>query len=105
MTRLAIISFLLFVFCALSTNAQTNKSTYSERRVALVIGNGSYATAPLKNPVNDSHDIGQALRELRFEVIDKENVNQNDMKRAIREFGQKIQNGDVALFYYAGHAV
>jgi hypothetical protein len=27
------------------------------------------------------------------------------MKRAIREFGQKTRNSDVALFYYAGHAV
>jgi hypothetical protein len=73
--------------------------------VALVIGNGNYAAAPLRNPVNDAHDIGQALRDLGFDVIDKENVGQNDMKRAIREFGQKTQNSDVALFYFAGHAI
>jgi hypothetical protein len=92
-------------FCASLAQAQQSKLTKPERRVALVIGNGSYATAPLKNPVNDAHDIGEALREVGFDVIGRENVSQNDMKRAIREFGQKTQNSDVALFYYAGHAV
>jgi len=73
--------------------------------MALVIGNGGYAAGPLKNPVNDALDIAHALRDVGFEVIDKENIDQNDMKRAIREFGTKSQNSDVALFYYAGHAI
>ena len=101
MKRLIVVSFTTLVFFATSS-AHT---PYSERRVALVIGNGSYAASPLKNPVNDAHDIAGALRDLGFDVINKENVSQNDMKRAIREFGQKTKNCDVALFYYAGHAV
>ena len=105
MNRLIVVSFMLISFCASLAHSQPTKVTKSERRVALVIGNGSYATAPLKNPVNDAHDIGEALREVGFDVIGRENVSQNDMKRAIREFGQKTQNSDVALFYYAGHAV
>ncbi len=28
-----------------------------EKRVALVIGNSSYKTSPLKNPVNDARDM------------------------------------------------
>lgn len=83
----------------------TQDVSHSERRVALVIGNSAYETAPLRNPVNDAEDIAQALGELGFEIIHKENVRQNDMKRAIREFGEKIRNSDVALFYYAGHGV
>jgi TonB family protein len=75
------------------------------RRLALVIGNGAYPSAPLKNPVNDAQDIAAALRALGFEVILRENINQNDMKRAIREFGEKIRGAAVALFYYAGHGV
>lgn len=77
----------------------------SDKRVALVIGNRAYETAPLKNPVNDAQDMAQVLRELGFEVIYRENVNQADMKRAIREFGAKIRNGGVGLLYYAGHGV
>lgn len=77
----------------------------SERRVALVIGNSAYETAPLKNTVNDATDMAQALRELGFDVIYRENLNQNDMKRAMREFGSKLRNGGIGLFYYAGHGV
>ncbi|HKE59712.1 MAG TPA: caspase domain-containing protein [Pyrinomonadaceae bacterium] len=105
MKRLILVSFIFVLICAAATHAQPGKAAKSERRVALVIGNSSYASSPLKNPVNDAHDIGQALRGLGFDVIDRENVGQNDMKRAIREFGSKTKNSDVALFYYAGHAV
>ena len=105
MNRL-IVFLLAFVFlCISSAHARPAKAFNSERRVALVIGNGNYSTGPLKNPVNDARDIAQALRDLGFDVIDKENVSQTDMKRSIRNFGEKIRNSDVALFYYAGHGV
>lgn len=83
-----------------------NKNPLAEpQRVALVIGNSAYANAPLKNPVNDARDIAQALRELGFEVIYRENANQNDMKRAIRAFGERTRTGGTRLFYYAGHGL
>jgi hypothetical protein len=77
----------------------------TERRVAMVIGNSAYELAPLKNPVNDARDIAHALTTLGFEVSYKEDLNQKDMKRAIREFGAQIRKGGVGLFYYAGHGV
>jgi len=49
--------------------------------------------------------MSQALRALGFDVIYRENINQNEMKKAIRMFGEKIRGGGVALFYYAGHGV
>lgn len=65
MKRLMVVSFTTLVFFStLSAHAR-----YSERRVALVIGNGNYAASPLKNPVNDAHDIAGALRDLGFDVI------------------------------------
>lgn len=76
-----------------------------ERRVALVIGNSAYKEAPLKNPVNDAHDVASALRKLGFEVIEKTNVAQKEMNRAIVQFGEKLNTGTVALFYYAGHGM
>jgi len=83
---------------------QNNKPTASNssQRVALVTGNSAYATSPSKNPVNDARDIAQALRELGFEVIYQEDQSQNDMKRAIRTFGQKARSAGIRLFYYAG---
>ena len=76
-----------------------------DKRVALVIGNSAYPTAPLKNPVNDAEDITKALQASGFDVIEKKDLDQNGMKRAIREFGMKIRDGGIALFYYAGHGL
>ena len=76
------------------------------RRIALVIGNGAYTNAPpLKNPPNDARDMAANLKTLGFEVSSGVNVNQREMKRLIREFGQKLKAGGNGLFYYAGHGV
>jgi hypothetical protein len=81
-------------------------NTNPARRVALVIGNGAYTNAPtLKNPPNDARDMAATLKELGFEVTSDTNVSHRDMKRLIREFGQKLRTGGAGLFYYAGHGV
>jgi Tfp pilus assembly protein PilF len=77
----------------------------SERRIALVIGNGAYKSAPLKNPVKDAIDIGDALTNLGFTVILKTNVKQRTMEETIREFGKQLRSGGVGLFYFAGHGL
>jgi hypothetical protein len=77
----------------------------SERRIALIIGNSSYKDSPLVNPVNDARAMAEALRNFGFEVIYGENLSQNDMKRNIRAFGEKIRKGGIGLFYYAGHGI
>jgi Flp pilus assembly protein TadD len=83
-----------------SANSNTGK------RLALVIGNGAYTSAPpLRNPPNDARDMAATLRTLGFDVTSGINVNQRDMKRLIREFGQKLKSGGSGLFYYAGHGV
>ena len=85
--------------------AAENKTPRPPRRVALVVGNNNYETSPLLNPVNDARDIAQALDELKFEVNYQSNLSYKEMKSAIREFGLQMKNGEVGLFYYAGHAV
>jgi hypothetical protein len=80
-------------------------STSSEKRVALVIGNSNYQTAPLRNPVNDANLVAATLREIGFDVIARTDVNLREMQLAVREFSRKIQNGSVGLFYYAGHGM
>lgn len=76
-----------------------------ERRTALVIGNGTYGSGPLRNPLNDARAMAGALKQLSFDVTLKENLDQKDMKREIQAFGQKLQKGGVGLFYFAGHGV
>ena len=76
-----------------------------ERRIALVVGNGSYQSAPLKNPVNDAKDITNALRKLGFLVTHKQDVTQREFEAAIRDFGKNLREGGVGLFFYAGHGI
>ena len=78
----------------------------SEPRTALVIGNGTYQVGPLKNPPNDAHAVGKALKDVGFEVMVRENLDHQNMKRAILQFGTKLrERGGVGLFFYAGHGI
>jgi uncharacterized caspase-like protein len=79
-------------------------------RVALVIGNGNYDNeiGRLRNPTNDANLIARSLGQLGFKVILKTDIDQNEMKRAIRDFGEALRNAGpeaTGLFYYAGHGV
>lgn len=76
-----------------------------EARVALVIGNGGYADAPLRNPVNDARAMKEALETCHFEVTLLTDVGKRTMEDAIRVFGDRIRNGAVGLFYFAGHGL
>lgn len=79
-------------------------------RVALVVGNGNYAAeiGKLKNPTSDAQLMADTLTGLGFEVALVTDADQKAMKRAIREFGQKLRETGpqgIGLFYYAGHGV
>ena len=74
-------------------------------RVALVIGNGKYASAPLVNSVNDSRAMAQSLREMGFTVIERENITSKQIPSTLREFRTSLTPGSVALFFYAGHGL
>ena len=101
----------LLLTSTLQVNAQQTgrglglSSAGNEKRVALVIGNSRYETAPLRNPVNDANLMASALREMGFDVIARNDVDLRGMQLAVREFSRKIQNGSVGLFYYAGHGM
>ena len=77
----------------------------SEARVALVIGNGSYDTAPLANPASDARAVAKALRAVGFSVTFEKDLGNLEMKRALSEFGRTLEAGGVGLFYYAGHGI
>ena len=77
-----------------------------ENRLALVIGNADYTEGALHNPVNDANLIAQTLDSLNFDVILGINLkNAEEMKNKIREFGNRRDDYNVALVYYAGHAI
>ncbi|MEY2689581.1 MAG: hypothetical protein RL375_3780, partial [Pseudomonadota bacterium] len=53
-------------------------------RVALVIGNGAYRSAPLANPANDARAMSDALERLGFRVIRLQDASQQQMFEAVR---------------------
>ncbi|MBP8132340.1 MAG: SUMF1/EgtB/PvdO family nonheme iron enzyme [Candidatus Hydrogenedentes bacterium] len=77
----------------------------SGARVALVIGNSAYASAPLRNPVNDAKAMAAVLEQCGFAVIVRTDCTYEAMKKLVEEFGDRIRGAGVALFYYAGHGL
>jgi uncharacterized caspase-like protein len=94
---------LLIPFAALALSGQTRDGT--EARLALVIGNSTYAekVGRLKNPSNDASAMAALLKDLSFDVKLNLNATQTQMEDSIREFAQRLGPGSVAIFYYAGH--
>src|SRR5882757_8278889 len=80
-------------------------SARAERRVALVIGNSAYKSVPrLTNPANDATLVGGMFKKAGFDTVDiKLDLNVVDMRKALREFGSRAREADVAVLYYAGH--
>jgi hypothetical protein len=98
------VRLLLFAFACLWSTASMAVAT----RIALVIGNSTYTSGTLPNPANDARMIGDTLKDLGFDVITRTNADQTTMKRAIQEFGQRLDKAGpkaAGLFYYAGHGV
>jgi hypothetical protein len=81
----------------------------AEQRVALVIGNSNYETAPkLANPGNDAQSMAQLLNSAGFEVTQATDLARSDMVRVVQDFSAKVaERGPrtVAMIYYAGHGV
>src|SRR4051794_4109042 len=90
---------LLWIVLALAASA-------GERRGAPVVGASAYRTVPaLRNTLNDANGIAAALKRLEFEVDTVPNPDRAVFEAAIRRFGNRARTADVALFFYAGHAV
>lgn len=85
----------------------TNKIVSSDRRVALVIGNGRYIdkSLVLRNPGNDATSIAEVLTETGFEVILRKDAGRREIFSAVKEFGRQLKKSDIGLFFYAGHGV
>lgn len=79
----------------------------AERRVALVVGNGSYQSVPrLANPARDAGAVAKMFQDAGFETVDVQlNLGNLDFKRAIRKFETIADQSDIAIVYYAGHGL
>lgn len=77
-----------------------------DKKVALVIGNSDYKNVfSLKNPVNDAADVGEVLKRIGFNVTALSNAPVADMRRTLKQFGDKAKLAEVAVVFYSGHAL
>jgi uncharacterized caspase-like protein len=84
-----------------------SQPAFADKRVALVIGNSAYKNVNrLKNPANDAAAVVAMFKKAGFDSVDlRLDVSATDMRRALREFGNKTRDADVAVIYYAGHGI
>ena len=76
------------------------------QRLALVIGNDGYDEVPaLLKAVSDAEAVSGTLDDQGFEVITVLDAPRREMNRRISEFTGRLQPGDTALVFFAGHGV
>ena len=81
-------------------------SLASEKRVALVIGNGAYQNAVhLDNAAFDARAVADAFRKLGFQVVDGYDLDIDQMRAKVSEFSAALSNSKSAVIYYAGHGI
>jgi hypothetical protein len=78
----------------------------SEKRVALVIGNGAYENAVrLDNAVFDARAVADGFRKLGFQVVDGYDLDIDHMRAKVSEFSAALSDSRSAVIYYAGHGI
>lgn len=78
----------------------------ADKRVALVMGNSAYQNvARLGNPANDASAMTETLKNAGFDVESRRDLKTSEMRRALRDFSDKVRDADVAVVYYAGHGI
>lgn len=91
--------FVLLILCAA-------QSGFAADRLALVIGNNDYENVPvLAKAVADAEAVGATLADQGFETISALNAGRRDINRAISDFTSRLEPGDTALVFFAGHGV
>jgi formylglycine-generating enzyme required for sulfatase activity len=93
----------ILIFLVVFSNASFAQP--GENRVALVLGNSAYKSAPLKNPTNDAKDMAAKLKVMGFTVVERNNLTVKQIGSTLREFRSKLTPGSVALVFYAGHGL
>ncbi len=107
MTARAAVRILLILFgVALASATAAQDPTAAGKRVALVIGNGSYDGIPyLDNPPADAQLIRDKMEELGFEVILRTDLDRRGFIRTLSEFRAALEGSETGAFFYAGHGV
>ncbi len=79
--------------------------TPAHTRHALVIGNAAYPKWPLKNPLNDARAVSTALNGAGFLTTTATDLSLRALEQSVNGLIGKVKEGDLVLFYYAGHGL
>ena len=105
---IAVFSLCLVLMSAFSGGLDPAVAQQQEKRIALVVGNGAYAKAPLATTANDAGLIAQTLQAAGFDVIGARDLDADSLRKTFRDFMQKVE-GDpantVAIVYLSGYGV
>src|SRR5262249_32288983 len=105
MPRVVTVFIALF---ALVCSALAQGTPPGEKRIALVIGNGAYQAGALATTANDAGLVAQTLQAAGFDVVGARDLDQDSLRRAMRDFLDKAQGAGpdtVAFIYLAGHGL
>lgn len=82
-------------------------SSRAPTKVALVIGNAGYESAPaLVNPLNDATDMCAALGRLGFRTLCHRNVRDRaEFDSHVKAYAELLGPDTVGVFFYSGHGV
>ncbi len=73
----------------------------AEPRKALLIGNSKYTYIPnLDNPKIPMLSLKKALEGLGFDVVDKYNLNSENISVEVEKFADRLTTKSTAFFYY-----
>lgn len=97
----------VLAFCLLALGA--SPEAHAAKRVAFVVGIDAYDNLPdqqqLKKAVNDAKAIGETLTGLGYDVQKADNVGRLDFLRQWQLFLNRLEPGDEATVFFAGHGV
>src|SRR5438874_5372706 len=88
--------------------ASVASAQQTEKRIALVIGNGAYQAAALPTTANDAGLVAQTLQAAGFDVVGARDLDQDTLRRAFRDFLEKAAASGpdtVAFVYVSGYGL
>lgn len=90
-----------------SNKSPAGKASAGPRKVALIVGNGTYKNVqPLANPPRDARLLASTFRELGFSTVTlAPDLTRDKFFAALHEFGREAEKADWAVVYFAGHGM
>jgi uncharacterized caspase-like protein len=104
----AVLAVLSPLFATPPAGAQAPERQAPERRFALVIGNSEYKAGRHPTAANDAGLVAETLRTAGFDVAGARDLDQETLRRSVREFLDKVSAAGpqaVSFVYLAGYGV